>query len=209
MLPVLISNVLSEVVFEYVFGDAGPGIVSLCRRGRLEKLLELDEVFGRLTPASVRASNNRAFRWACQRGHLELARWLAARFALTSADARALNDSAFVQACAKGHLKLAGWLVDSFGVTGATVVSNEYYLLRHSCETGRTKVADWLITKFSLELPEVQKNVIQSMMHPLLHGAIALVRWLEARTGRAVRVIYLPTPVYAFVEPPQIRNTGP
>jgi hypothetical protein len=50
------------------------------------------------------------------RGHLEVAKWVAARFALIDEDARADSNYALWRACKNGHLALAQWLAATFSI---------------------------------------------------------------------------------------------
>ena len=56
--------------------------------------------------------NEYAFRWACVKGHLEVAKWLIETF--EGIDIHAENDQAFRWACENGHLEVARWLIEPF-----------------------------------------------------------------------------------------------
>ncbi|HVE12327.1 MAG TPA: ankyrin repeat domain-containing protein [Elusimicrobiota bacterium] len=137
----------------------------------------LDEVFGLVEESRVK--NGRAFEWACQRGHLELARWLVERFALTAEDAR--RDDVFVKACRKGHLKLAGWLADTFGFD---VRDENYHALRWACMVGRHKVAAWLLARSALTPDVVHVEPVQGRGYRYTLGVQETERWLAPQRSR-------------------------
>ena len=53
--------------------------------------------------------NDLAFRWACESGHLEVAKWLLS--VKPDINISAQNEEAFSYACKKGHLEFAKWLL--------------------------------------------------------------------------------------------------
>jgi hypothetical protein len=56
---------------------------------------------------NVHADNDFAFRFACENGHLETARWV---YTLGGVNVHACDDLAFRHACMCGHLETAKWL---------------------------------------------------------------------------------------------------
>lgn len=56
----------------------------------------------------VHAEHDHAFRFACARGHLKVAKWL---LALGDVDIHARNDTAFLWACEGSHFEVAKWLL--------------------------------------------------------------------------------------------------
>ena len=97
-----------------------------------------------LTREVARAMDNKALRVACGNGHLEVAQWLAARFALTAEDAREYNNGSLGSACANGHLAVAQWLVSHFALTAEDARADDNYALRWAREGGHEEVVHWL-----------------------------------------------------------------
>lgn len=60
---------------------------------------------------NINYNKDNAFRKACARGHLELAKWLF-DIASTPININVKKDYAFRKACANGHLHIAKWLID-------------------------------------------------------------------------------------------------
>ena len=120
-----------------------------------------------LTLEDAQREHNRAFRWACARGHLIVAQWLADQFALTVEDARAKDNAAFRWACEQGHLDVVQWLAERFALTteDARVMDNS--ALGWSCAKGHLQVARWLVAQFQLTVEDACacRNIVFHVFH--------------------------------------------
>ena len=59
-----------------------------------------------------KGGKEKQFRWACENGHLEVAKWLIETF--EGIDIHAVNEYAFRGACENGHLEVERWLIETF-----------------------------------------------------------------------------------------------
>ena len=134
-----------------------------------------------------RAGNNCALRRACERGHLEVAQWLHATFALTASDARCANNAAFRKASASGHLAVAQWLHTTFELTGADerrFGETTNHAFRLSCEHGHAAVARWLYQTFSIKIADVVIERVLTTNHGDIHDLIHRI-YEESNSGPA------------------------
>lgn len=69
-----------------------------------------------LTADDARAQDNYALRWACEHGHLHVARWLYKTFRLTADDACAHYNYALNEAIYNDHKCVVQWLCTTFGI---------------------------------------------------------------------------------------------
>jgi len=86
--------------------------------------------------ANIHAKDNFAFRWSCEHGQLGVARWLH----LQGANIHAEDDYAFRWSCLNGHLGVARWL----HLWGADIHAEDNFAFKWSCENGHLEVAQWL-----------------------------------------------------------------
>ena len=80
-----------------------------------------------------------AFRWACERGQLEVAQWLLS--VKPDIDISSQHNYAFRFACCFGHLEVAQWL---FSVK--KTIGNKEAAFRLACAKGHLNVAQWLLS---------------------------------------------------------------
>jgi hypothetical protein len=140
-----------------------------------------------------------AFAAACAGGHLDVAEWLAARFALNAADARASDGAAFRLACAGGHLAVAKWLAARFALSAADARGDAFV---GACAGGHLSVAQiwsqakfakrWLAATFGVGAPRPAAGggdppvyLVKAFMGASYCGRPAVVRWLAARRALA------------------------
>lgn len=144
----------------------------LAKACRLGKLLSVKEI--------VRSGNARgaaaAFRWACAKGHLDIAKWLL--IVQPPIDVRALGDDAFRCACVNGHLHVAKWLLCIEPSTSTAAHDNA--LFYWSCRSGHLRVAKWLL---SMEpLIEVRSHEDAAFRWACRYGYFDVAKWLQRLT---------------------------
>src|SRR3989344_9332296 len=81
----------------------------------------------------IQAEYEAAFRWACYKGHLEVAKWLASQ----GVNIHAVDEDAFRRACCNGHLEVAEWLVSQ----GVNIHAYDEDAFRWACHNGHLEVA--------------------------------------------------------------------
>ena len=74
-----------------------------CRTGDLTTVVDLAR-----GDMDIHVHNDAAFRWACSKGRLEVAKWLVGQGGV---DIHASNDDAFQWSCHGCHFQLVRWLV--------------------------------------------------------------------------------------------------
>ena len=96
----------------------------------------------------LHSEDDYAFRWACGRGHQEIAKWLWAICPDLEQPAmlHANDDSAFRLACGYGHLETANWLWSICPELEQSVMLHARYdyAFRLACEKGHLAIAEWL-----------------------------------------------------------------
>ena len=78
-----------------------------------------------------------AFRYSCEKGNLELAKWLLEM--KPNIDISALSDYSFRLACCNGHLHIAKWLLQI-----KPMITIENLIFYSTCENGYLEIAKWL-----------------------------------------------------------------
>ena len=142
------------LIFPQLFGKLKHDILyKLCRDGALSDLIKIHARFQfvewRLTPHDdIRSNYNQAFRYACARGHLDVAQWLYTTFQLTVTDVRFNYNQAFRYACARGHLDTAKWLYKNFQLTADDARFYNNYAFKWSQHHGHQDVCGWLVATF-------------------------------------------------------------
>ena len=133
-------------------------LYKLCYKGALHDLIKIHDQFE--WPGApgddFRSHDNPIFRYACKKGHLEIAQWLYTAFQLTVDDARSNDNFAFRYACIYGHLDMAKWLYTTFQLTIEDVRSAKNHAFRLACMKGRLDVAQWLFTVFHLTVVDAR-----------------------------------------------------
>ena len=86
-----------------------------CRKGQLDQAKGIAQENPDL---DIHTNEDEAFRWACSKGHLDVAQWLVdyATSIESPVDIHTYEDLAFRRACMNGHLDVARWLVPFGGM---------------------------------------------------------------------------------------------
>jgi hypothetical protein len=104
------------------------------------KLEEAKDLYPQLRKY-INIHKNEIFLDACDRGHLEVAKWL---YSLDGKiDIHADNEIAFHQVCRRGYLEVAKWLY-SLDPENTNLHSNYDYVFRISCYSGNLELAKWV-----------------------------------------------------------------
>ena len=123
------------------------------------------------------------FKLVCDRGHLQVAKWLTDYFKLDVEDARSDNNYALRLSCTKGHLHVAKWLTSHFNLTSEDARSFDNHALRYSCEGGYLNVVKWLIERFELTVEDVRACNNYALTWSCKSGHLDVAKWLKERVG--------------------------
>jgi hypothetical protein len=97
---------------------------------------------------NISANDEDPFRHACEKGHLELAKWLLqiSKEREKDIDISIHNELNFHQACNNGHLEVAQWLFQVSKERGQEINISVYNEMpfRRACREGRLDIAQWL-----------------------------------------------------------------
>lgn len=126
-----------------------------------------------MEPAADKPRETAAFRHACAGGHLAMAQWAAAEFAVSPAQAR--ESGALRAACVGGHLDVAKWLVETFGLTAAD--ARAAGALRAACAGGHLGAAKWLAERFGLSAADVHESDHEIARAASARGDLMVLRW--------------------------------
>lgn len=100
---------------------------------------------------------NRALYYACIRGCLREAKWLAAEYGLHR-DEVLINDMyPFRGACGHGRLAVAKWIADEYEPTRESVMDFDNCILYYVCDGGHLEVAKWLVARYKMEQTDKAK----------------------------------------------------
>lgn len=116
-------------------------------------------------------------------GNLEMAQWLADRFAADATDARSWDNLALRRACSNGHLAMAQWLAARFGLKTADAQALGNHAFRRACSRGFLDVAQWLADHFALGAADAHAHGYQAWQSAVSNGHFAVVQWLAERFG--------------------------
>lgn len=127
----------------------------VCKRGDITMakwLYSLDDAYSVLTrksKISFRYNAYGSFRFACQYGHEDIARWLhfvsRATFSLDRINIHIQNEYPFRWACRNGHYEIAVWLY-SLAPNNINIHADNEYAFVWACRNGHSRVVAWLLS---------------------------------------------------------------
>lgn len=117
-----------------------------CRAGYLEGLIELAAY--PQARAYIARNNSESLRWACERGHTDIVKYLYSNF---RNELSATDSYALVESCSNGHTKTVQFLLDNW-VTETDVRALDCKAFRMSCEHEHYKIAKLLLDKYQLAI---------------------------------------------------------
>ena len=117
--------------------------------------------------------------FACKRGHLAIAQWLAVRLDLDrscAADSKRCSWSrAFAETCRNGHLDVARWLAEQVTFEDDAIMR----ALGDSSESGRLELLRWLAERFRLfDAATDLEDAFEALMLACRGGQLPVVQWL-------------------------------
>ena len=113
----------------------------------------------------LHADDDYAFRWACEYGHIEMAKWLW-YLCQTAEEQKAMLHAqdrwAFRLACQNGHQKVAEWLwhVCPDEEKKAMLHAQDDYAFGVACDNGHIEIAKWLWDL--CQIPEEQSTMLHA-----------------------------------------------
>ena len=133
-------------------------------------LLQLESISEHLKIEHARSDNNFAFRVACGKGHLKVAKWLVDTFGLTITDVRSSDNDAFRRACYYGHLNILQFLIGRFQLSeddySQPVNLNWIRLMKKGCGEGNKFMVSWFVTNFpNNDIPEECEEFVKEVLN--------------------------------------------
>lgn len=153
-------------------------LMGACRSGQIY-LVEMLIKEGRL-PVGSKAFPS-AFKQACRRGHLDIAKLLYSSTMLPDNLVKSESDYPLRKAAKYGHLETVKWLLK----VGADPCSRDNYAVRKAASKGHLEIVQRLSTCFKIDL-EARNH--EAALNAAFHGHIDVLQFLLDRTR--------PTPVY-------------
>jgi translation initiation factor 2 beta subunit (eIF-2beta)/eIF-5 len=106
---------------------------------------------------NISAYEDYAFRFACERGHLNVTKWLYE--IKPEINISAENDYAFRSACANGHLNVAQWLYEI--KPDINMSADNDWAFKNACKRGHLNMVQWLCNLLQLRYHvEISNNCI-------------------------------------------------
>ena len=101
---------------------------------------------------NIHIFNEQAFKWSCEKGHIEINRWLI-QLGESGDYGKKINihsnhEHAFRLSCFNGHIEIAQWLIQ-LGESGnygkINIHADNDFAFKGSCINGHIEIAQWLI----------------------------------------------------------------
>ena len=121
------------------------------------------------------------FRYAARNGHVEMVKYLVARFELTVADARAEDNDPLRCAAGNGHMEMVKYLVDRFELTVADARADNNYALRWAAHNGHIEMVKYLVGEFELKVDDARANDNFALRYAAWNRQIEMVQYLVER----------------------------
>jgi len=130
-------------------------------------------------------TNDEFLSWACEKGHLEVAKWLymiyqSSEFSLGGENINSILEIAFKKACDNGHLEVAKWLFSvSLPIGGIDLHKNREEIFRRVCIFGKLEVAKWLYNiTLNFEVINIHIEDEYVFRHCCQFGHLHILKWL-------------------------------
>jgi ankyrin repeat protein len=143
--------------------------IELCENGDLDGAQQCYQLNPNINIfLNIDISEN-AFRIACSKGHLEIAKWLL--LVKPDINISANNGYAFRIACSEGHLEVTQWL----HLVNPTIISisQSIYLFILVCEKGYLEMAKWLFQIYLYDIYYIERAFYRACRKRQLH----VVQW--------------------------------
>ena len=108
----------------------------------------------------AKSVNNFAFRVVCQRGLLEVVKYLVENFNLTIDDVRSDNNFALRHASVNRHSEVVTYLANTFNLTIDDARSGNDFALLFACFCRQFEIATFLVTRFDFTKENLKNFVI-------------------------------------------------
>ena len=157
----------------------GAMLSQACKTGNLTLVQWIVETFEITDEVFYR--NNLPLRNACCGGHIEIARFLAEKFALTLEDARSDENAPLRGAACGGHFAVVQWLCSAFALTGVDVRSRGNYAFRFACAGGYLDVAIFLADAYAMTNADASAGGDFALREAGVNGHKTVVEFLRGR----------------------------
>ena len=172
-----------------------------CRKGQLDQAKRIAQENPDL---EIHTNEDEAFRWACSKGHLEVAQWLVdyATSIESPVDIHTYSDEAFRWACENGHLDVARWLVDyaTSIESPIDIHATKDSAFSWACKNGYLDVARWLVDyATSIESPvDIHAYEDYAFSWAYYNGHFEVARWLIPFGGMPIQGLQKNHPIRLF-----------
>lgn len=160
----------------------------VCSRGNTELALWMTHLDIINININIVSDNDKPFRYACENGHINIAKWLYNITLKKKVNIHANNEYAFVIACINNHKELVEWLYDTTKRDLCDININFIHdiILYRCCERGHLGILKWLHKKRMLNIQlYLEKPFIISCMK----NHYLLTKWLYQNGNYSKNII--------------------